>query len=278
MLLPLKPPVFVAAACRVLLLLLVVSAVPARAQAPDYVAIDHIEFFVSDLERSVRFYTRVFGADLWKNRQTERRYLLLGNSYLALEAREEARMDHLCLGIDPFDIAALHGWLDHQGLPWVDYPSGRDLRVDDRNGIRTQLARHDTWAQLAGATAQPEVWPQDEPAVFHPLTIDEIFLTVEDLEVDALFYARMLNQTGTLQAGSLWFRVGDNARLRLTQTPVGQSPGINYFAVLVANTDLDVAADAVFAAGGIIETILPNGFSFWDPDGHRVVVRTTDQF
>jgi hypothetical protein len=34
----------------------------------------------------------------------------------------------------------------------------------------------------------------------------------------------------------------------------------------------------VFAAGGIIENILPNGFSFWDPDGIRVVVRSGDLY
>jgi hypothetical protein len=88
-----------------------------------------------------------------------------------------------------------------------------------------------------------------------------------------LFYSRLLHQTGTLQAGSLWFDIG-NARLRLAQTPVGQSSGVSYFAVLVSNTDLGAAAEAVFAAGGIIENILPDGFSFWDPDGHRVLVRT----
>ena len=88
---------------------------------------------------------------------------------------------------------------------------------------------------------------------------------------------RVLNQTGTLQAGSLWFDVG-NARLRLTQTPVGQTPGVNYFSVVVSATDLGAAAEAVFAAGGIIETILPDGFSFWDPDGHRVLIRTAALF
>jgi len=262
-----------------LLLLLALAAASAQAQSPPvYAGIDHIEFFVTDLQRSLRFYTQLFGKDLWKNRQTERRYLLLGSAYMALEQREVVRVDHVCFGIEPYDINAVHRWLDLQGLAWQDYPSGRDLRVDDRDGNRTQLAQHNTWAQLAQNTAVPEVWDEGAAPIFRPLGIDEIFLTVTNLEVDALLYARMLNQTGTLQAGSLWFNIGANARLRLTQAPVGQVPGLNYFAVLVSNTDLEAAAEAVFAAGGIIETILPNGFSFWDPDGHRVVVRTTGMF
>lgn len=255
-------------------LLLLLFAVPLRAQpAPEYLAIDHIEFFVTDLDRALAFYTTVFGADLWKHNQTARRYLRLGNSYMALEVRDRAHVDHVCFGIDDFAITDVHAYLDMQGIPWQDYPSGRDLHVDDRDGIRTQLARNNTWSQLAGTTASPEAYPQGAGGpVFQPLAIDEIFIMVTNLEVDSLFYSRLLNQTGTLQAGSLWFKVG-NGRLRVTQAPVGQPPGINYFAVHVANTDMEAAADAVFAAGGIIETILPNGFSFWDPDGLRVVVR-----
>ena len=242
-------------------------------EEPEYAAIDHVEFFVTDLERSLKFYTRLFGNDLWKNNQTERRYLMLGNSYMALEQRAEAKIDHICFGIDDFDIAAVHSFLDMQGIAWQDYPSGNDLGVDDRDGTRTQLAQNNTWKQLSQTTASPQAYPLAETPVFRPLAIDEIFISVTNLEVDSLFYSRLLHQTGTLQAGSIWFDVG-NARLRLTQTPVGQPLGVNYFAVLVSTTDLGAAAEAVFAAGGIIETILPNGFTFWDPDGHRVLVRT----
>src|SRR5437868_3795793 len=43
-----------------------------------FTGLDHLEFFVSNLDRSIRFYTTVFGAELWKNRRTPRRYLKLG--------------------------------------------------------------------------------------------------------------------------------------------------------------------------------------------------------
>jgi catechol 2,3-dioxygenase-like lactoylglutathione lyase family enzyme len=261
------------------LLLLLLCASPSRAQsAPEYASIDHVEFFVTDLDRALAFYTKLFGSDLWKNNRTERRYLRLGASYLALEQQDSVRIDHLCFGVEDFDIANAHAWLDSQGIPWQDYPSGRDLRVDDRDGIRTQLAQRDTWEQLAGTTASPEsASAGSTKPIFEAYAIDEIFLSVTNLEVDSLFYSRLLNQTGTLQTGSLWFKVGP-ARLRLTQAPVGQEPGVGYFAVHVAYTDMEAAADAVFAAGGIIENILPNGFSFWDPDGLRVVVRSGELY
>lgn len=262
--------------------LLMLSATSLHAQqSPDYIGIDHVEFFVADLERSLDFYTKVFGAELWKNKQTERRYLRLGQSYLALEARELAadapHIDHICFGAGSFDIDATHDWLTAQSIPWTDYPSGRDLRVDDRDGIRTQLAQFGGWEQLTANTAEREPRPSPGAPIFEAYAIDEVFLTVTNLEVDSLFYSRLLDQTGTLQQGSLWYRVG-NARLRLTQTPVGQKSGVSWFAVHVAYTDMEAAADAVFAAGGIIENILPNGFSFWDPDGIRVVVRSGDLY
>jgi catechol 2,3-dioxygenase-like lactoylglutathione lyase family enzyme len=262
--------------------LLTFCALPLRAQeAPDYTGIDHVEFFVADLERSLDFYMRVFGAELWKNRQTERRYLQLGQSYLALEARALApgapHIDHICFGADDFDIDAAHRWLTAQSIPWQDYPSGRDLRVDDRDGIRSQLAGAHGWEALTASTAERENRASPGAPIFEAYAIDEIALSVTNLEVDSLFYSRLLDQTGSLQQGSLWFRVG-NARLRLTQTPVGQKSGVSWFAVHVAFTDMEAAADAVFAAGGIIENILPNGFSFWDPDGVRIVVRSGDLY
>ncbi len=263
-----------------LLTLTLFTALPLHAQiAPVYAGIDHVEFFVADLDRALTFYTKLFGADVWKNNQTPRRYLRLGQSYLALEQQDRARIDHMCFGVADFSIENAHAWLESQGIAWQDYPSGRDLRVDDRNGIRTQLAQNGTWEQLAGTTASPEDPPRDSgKAIFQALAIDEIFLTVTNLEVDSLFYSRVLSQTGALQAGSLWFRIGATSRLRITQAPVGQLPGVSYFAVHVAFTDMEAAAEAVFAAGGIIENILPNGFSFWDPDGLRVVVRTGDLY
>jgi len=253
-----------------------VSSAPVLAQqAPDYAGLDHVEFFVTDLDRSLAFYTRLFGTDLWKNRQTERRYLMLGANYLALEERTEPVIDHICYGILDFNIDAVHQYLDREALAWENYPSGRDLRVDDRDGIRTQLAANNTWAQLKDATAAPQSYPQTGPPVFNALRLDEVSLSVTNLEVDSLHYARLLGSTGILQAGSLWFTFG-NSRLRLVQTPVGEQPGVVYFSILISNTDLEAAADAVFAAGGIIENILPDGFSFWDPDGHRVVVHTAN--
>jgi len=246
-------------------------------EVPVYADIDHVEFFVTDIERSLAFYTRLFGNDPWKHKQADRHYITLGNSYMALEQQQDARIDHLCFGIRDYDINAVHQWLDAQSLQWQDYPSGQDLRVDDRDGTRVQLAAQPTWDALAQGSVEAEPRANAPAPLFHPLALDEVYITVSNLEVDSLHYARLLGETGRLQAGSLWFDIG-SARLRLSQTPVGQQSGVNYFSVLVSNIDLETAAEAVFKAGGIIENILPNGFSFWDPDGMRVEIHVANQF
>jgi len=265
---------------RVLLaVLLLACTLPLRAQqAPAYASIDHVEFYVADLERALAFYTQVFGAQLWKDNGNERRYLQLGQSYIALEERAEAGIERICFGVENFDLDAAHNWLEAQRIPWQDIAASQGLYVDDRDGIRTQLAQVNTWERLVGTNATRESRPDRGTPIFEAYAIDEVFLSVTNLEVDSLFYSRLLDQTGMLQAGSLWFKIGGASRLRLTQAPVGQKAGVGYFAVHVAYTDMEAAAEAVFDAGGIIENILPNGFSFWDPDGIRVVVRSGDLY
>lgn len=259
--------------------MLLLSSAPLRAQqVPAYSGFDHVAIAVTDLARARDFYAKVFGAEVWKDNATEQRYLQLGESHLALELQDEARIDHVGFGVEAFDAAAAQRWLAAQGIIWIDAAEGDELIVADRNSIRTQLAPDDTWEQVSATQASREAGNAVAAPVFMPYAIDEVFMTVRSLEVDSLLYSRLLDQTGTLQAGSLWYQVGPAARLRLTQAPVGQSPGIAYFAVHVAYTDMEAAADAVFAAGGIIENILPNGFSFWDPDGIRVVVRSGDLY
>ena len=67
---------------REMLAMLGVSAVAVReALAADsalhFTALDHVEFLVSDVEKSAAFYARVFGNAVLKNNKTTRRYVKL---------------------------------------------------------------------------------------------------------------------------------------------------------------------------------------------------------
>jgi catechol 2,3-dioxygenase-like lactoylglutathione lyase family enzyme len=263
--------------CALALLLLVAGVATAQTAAlPNYTGFDHLAIEVMDLARSRDFYTRLFGFDVWQG-QGEEQYLVVGNTYLRLHQGAEPRVTQIGIGVRDFTPEQLQHHLEREGLEWSEGQGGQELAVTDRDGVRSVLLGEHSWERLRqSATALPA--PSDAPTpIFKPLRLDEVGLSVSSLEVDSLLYARLLARNSTLQAGSLWYTFG-SARLRLAQTPVGQKAGVGYFSILISNTDLEAAANAVFAAGGIIETLFPNGFSFWDPDGHRVVVHTSPMF
>src|SRR5579863_10167327 len=69
---------------------------------PHFTALDHIEFFVSDIQKSVAFYSRIFGNTVMKNNKTTRRYVKLGAAYIAMDQGPQIRVDHFCAGIPQF--------------------------------------------------------------------------------------------------------------------------------------------------------------------------------
>ena len=255
----------------VLAVLQPVAAQPAP--VPMFSGFDHLTVEVSDLGRSRDFYTRVFGFDVWQDNTTNAQYLVLGDAYLRMQEGQQPRITEVGIGIADFELTPVQAFLDREGLTWQAETAVPAVKVEDRDGVRSRLLAGDSWSVVQQQTA-PLKNPTSDNAIFRALSLDEVGISVTNLEVDSLFYARLLGRTGALQAGSLWYPFG-HSRLRLSQTPVGQHSGVGYFAVLISNTDLEEAANAVFAAGGIIETVLTNGFSFWDPDGLRVLVHTT---
>jgi catechol 2,3-dioxygenase-like lactoylglutathione lyase family enzyme len=244
--------------------------------SPQLEGLSHVEFRISDLEQSLQFYTQLFGTNVWHARQGEQVFLKLGTSYLALTQHNATGVLHSGLALTDFDANRVQQYLEVQGIRSEQVAAGA-VQVTDGDYIHTQFVDAHEWETRIEPGGIREPVTASSQAIFKALLLDEIYITVTNMEVDSLFYSRMLGLNGSPQAGSLFFDLG-NARLRLSQAPVGQAPGVNYVAILVSNIDMDTAAEAVFAAGGIIETILPNGFSFWDPDGLRVVVRTTGMY
>ncbi|MHA3735657.1 VOC family protein [Pseudomonas sp. Eth.TT006] len=93
--------------------------------------IDHIVLRVADLQRSIDFYGRVFGAELVKhNEKLGLVHLRAGTSMIdlvdlqgelgrkggAAAGAERRNVDHFCLRIEPFDEAALLSHLQACGL------------------------------------------------------------------------------------------------------------------------------------------------------------------
>jgi catechol 2,3-dioxygenase-like lactoylglutathione lyase family enzyme len=245
--------------------------------APRFGGLDRVEFFVSDLGKSVAFYTQVFGNALFKNNKVEKRYLRLGSTYISMDkGPAPLRVDHFAAGIEDFQMPKLHSFLDQQGITYKDYPSGRDLYFLDPDGTRTQLGTINSWSTM-GNTASAEASPaqssanQDDP-IFTATGLDHVLLNVSDPEKSALFYAKVFGPVTQRNNNRIWFQVG-KSRIGLLKTPEGQRPGVNHYCVSVAAFDYAAVTKKLELAGAKVERPEAAGApEFRDPDGFLIQV------
>jgi catechol 2,3-dioxygenase-like lactoylglutathione lyase family enzyme len=238
-----------------------------------FTALDHIETSAPDAAKSAAFYAAIFGGPIWKNNKSLRRYVKLGPRYIAIEnAREPLGIDHFSAGIEGFNIAEVHRFLEQRGIEYKDYPSGRDLNVADPDGIHLQLSADNTWAQLSTGTASPETATSQATPIFAATGIDHILLNVADPEKSAVFYAEIFGPVTQRNNNRIWFQVG-KSRVGLLKTPAGAKPGVNHFCVSAAAFDENAATKKLAAAGARIEKPeVPGSTEFRDPDGLLVQV------
>src|SRR5215813_5382197 len=104
------------------------SPLAAQVDDPQFAALDHIEFYVSNVEKSRDLFVRIFGNTL-RNRGGKR-YLQLGSSYMAFEAPRgnaaAGKVDHFSVAIKKLEMPKLHSFLEQRGIAYQDYTSGRD--------------------------------------------------------------------------------------------------------------------------------------------------------
>jgi len=261
---------------REVLAMLGVSAIAMRkAVAADsalrFTALDHVEFLVSDVEKSAAFYARVFGNTVLKNNKTTRRYVKLGPSYIAMD-KGQVHVDHFCAGIPGFDVASVHKYLDGKSIAYRDFPSGKDLAVPDPDGTRLQLATDNGWAQLLTCTASPEAISIGGEPVFRPTGIDHILLNVTDPEKSAPFYEKIMGPVTQRNNNRIWFQAG-TGRIGLLKTPAGEKAGVNHYCVAVDKFDYDAVVKKLQQAG--VKFDMPEiagSPDLRDPDGYRVQV------
>jgi catechol 2,3-dioxygenase-like lactoylglutathione lyase family enzyme len=250
---------------------LAARAISAASEAPRFTDIDHVEFNVSDPEKSVAFYARVFGNTVLKNNRTTRRYLKLGAAFIAMDRGQQIHVDHFCAGIPDFRIAELHGYLEERAIAYKDYPSGRDLYVTDPDGTRVQLGGENSWEQLLKGTASPESVPAAEP-IFRPTGIDHILLNVSDPEKSAAFFQQIFGPVASRNNNRIWFQAG-KSRVGLLETPAGQHAGVNHYCVAAEPFDNQTATRKLAEAGAKVESPEVSGApEFRDSDGYLVQV------
>jgi catechol 2,3-dioxygenase-like lactoylglutathione lyase family enzyme len=119
--------------------------------------VDHVEFYVSQVERTRDFFATVFGNTLLKNASAAKSYVKIGSAYLAFERPRTAggplTTDHVSVAIRNIEMARVHAFLDSHGIVYRDYPSGRDTAIVDGDGVRTQLS------PALGAKVEPPELP-----------------------------------------------------------------------------------------------------------------------
>ena len=254
------------------------SAVRPSAQAGplEFDGIDHVEFYVSQVERTRDFFASVFGNTVLRNASAAKNYLKVGSAYLAFERPRTAggllTTDHVSVAIRNIDMTRVHAVLDSHGIPYRDYPSGRDTAVVDGDGIRTQLSPQDGWGFLRPPTVTPDAVVVREEPVFRAAGIEHVLLNVADPEASARFYEKIFGPVALRNNNRIWFRVG-RSRVGLLETPDGQRPGVNHFCVSAAPFDYDAVVARLAALSAKVEPPeLPGSPSFRDPDGMLVQV------
>ena len=245
---------------------------------PEFDAVDHVEFYVSQVERSRTFFASVFGRTLLRNASAAKSYLKIGSAYLAFERPRTAGgplvTDHVSLAIRNIEMARVHAFLDARGIAYRDYPSGRDTAVVDSDGIRIQLSPENGWSLLRPPTFVPDEAVFEGQAVFRPTGIEHVLLNVADPEASARFYEKIFGPVSQRGNNRIWFRLG-RSRIGLLKTPDGQRPGVNHFCVSAEPFDYDAAVARLAALGATIEPAEVRGApSFRDPDGMLVQVNT----
>jgi catechol 2,3-dioxygenase-like lactoylglutathione lyase family enzyme len=241
---------------------------------PEFSALDHIEFYVSNVEKSRDFFVRVFGRTLLK--RANKRYLKMGVTYMAFEQPRgndgEIKVDHVSVAIKRLDMSQLHAFLAQRGVAYQDYPSGRDTAVVDPDGIRLQLSPENGWSLLGPPNFMPEDIAVTEDSMFRPLAMDHVVFNVKELEKSAAFYPRFLGMPVQRSNDRIWFQIG-TSRIGLQETPAGQRPGVQYVSVVVAPFAVETVTRRLQQIGAKLEASeIADTVRFRDPDGMLIQV------
>jgi catechol 2,3-dioxygenase-like lactoylglutathione lyase family enzyme len=242
--------------------------------------IDHLALAVDDIEKSVHFYARVFGATVLKEKTNPRHYIKLGPNYVAMappgQGQTAPSINHFCPGIVNFDLAATKHTLDQMGIKYREAPPV-GLFVPDPDGTLVQLWTENSWSRLS-ETAAPDAM-RDAPRMkgeplLRPTAIDHILVNVSDVPKSVAFYQKILG--GVIRVGGTpertWFSAGGKDRVGLGLAEPGHKPGIDHYC-LTAQFERAALSKGIEAAGGkIIQGDVAAGFDFLDVNGIHVQI------
>jgi catechol 2,3-dioxygenase-like lactoylglutathione lyase family enzyme len=239
-------------------------------------ALDHLAIAVDDTEKSVHFYTRVFGNTVLKEKTNPRHYVKLGPNYVAIappgQGQASQVINHFCPGIVNFDLASTKRGLDQIGIQYRE-ATGVGLFVPDPDGTLVQLWTEDSWSHLGESAARASIASQGEP-LLNPTGIDHILVNVSNVEKSTAFYEKILGPVinPASRPRRTWFSGGGGNRVGLALVGPGQKTGVDHYC-LTARFDRASLSKAVEAAGAkIIQGDVAAGIDFLDVSGIHVQI------
>jgi len=239
-------------------------------------ALDHVAIAVTDVDRSVSFYSRIFGNTVLKDKRSTRRYLKLGSCYVAIappaQGQPAHRVDHICAGVQGFQMAAVKNFLTARGIPSRESTVG--LFANDPDGTQVQLFTIDSWNELSNAA--PESIPATSP-IFRPTGLDHLLLRVADPEKSAVFYAKIFGPVTQRANSRTWFQCG-RSRIGLIAADNDHPTGVDHFCVSADKFDYDAVTKKLEEAGAEVQPPEVAGApEFRDPENILVQVMTPRQ-
>lgn len=121
------------------------TASEAAAQTPAIPALslNHVSLAVADPEASKQFFQKTFGMPVVSTQGTGIN-LALGTSFLGLyKMPNPGRVDHVCFGVDHYDVNAMAAKLEAQGIKATIRKDKPEVYFADPDGIRFQLENKD---------------------------------------------------------------------------------------------------------------------------------------
>ena len=119
------------------------AAAEAQTPAIPALSLNHVSLAVTDPEASKQFFQKTFGMPVASTQGTGIN-LSLGTSFLGLyKMPNPGRVDHVCLGVDNYDVNAMAAKLEAQGIKAIIRKDKPEVYFNDPDGIRFQLENKD---------------------------------------------------------------------------------------------------------------------------------------
>jgi catechol 2,3-dioxygenase-like lactoylglutathione lyase family enzyme len=195
--------------------------------------LEHLGLTVPDPEAAAKFYGRIFGPQLFREREPPPRfYVMAGTAYLAFGGSATATpfIDHFCALVHDYRGREMRPVLEARGIQ-----SAGVGMISDPDGLRLQLLG--VPGGLAGTIVPGGRMSLDPPAV-HAVGLDHVMLRVTDLEKSAAFYRTFFGNERPRTKDKperVWFQIG-NTRLGL-ESVAGNNPAIDHVCITVAGFD-----------------------------------------